>query len=194
MGVPLRKHTAQLAGKERVPRLPPPRTVHCAVVKRDQRIAVVGVRLAAGVVWFASASDTGQFVDDRTDRLVLADDSLGEDRALAELLQSMEALFARLGGPKIALLNAGSSRKGIKLNPTLRRGALEGVVAVAAHRQAGGLVRVTHERVEKCVGVRPTDAMLREKLASRVLGDPPARWSDRAPAFAAAVTVMEDGA
>lgn len=151
---------------------------------------VVGVHLAAGVAWFASTDGDGQFIEDRSDRIELQDDELGEARALDEFEESAEALLRRIQPQALALLNAGQSQRPPAAPDSRKRGALEGALLIAAHRTSTPVVRVGHQEVENELGHRPTKPNeLRQDLAAEVANGAPSNWSSRGPALAAAVVV-----
>ena len=152
---------------------------------------MLGVHIAAGTIWFARAKPDGAFVDDRPDRLVLAD-GLGDGRALSELEESLEETVARLKPQSIALLKPGSGLSQPKPADLLRRGHIEGVVHVACHRKDVPLELVTHNAVEKIVGKRPGGKDVREycKLVAGIhSSETPKQWANRAPAYGAALVV-----
>lgn len=151
-------------------------------------IKFTGVHLAAGVAWFAGADADGQFIEDRTDRIELQDEELGEARALHEFEESAEAFLRRIQPQALALLNAGQSQRPPAAPDSRKRGALEGVLMLAAHRTSTPVVRVGHQEVENELGHRPTKAKeLRKDLAAEVTDGAPSNWNSRGPALAAAV-------
>jgi len=153
---------------------------------------ILGVHIAAGVLWFGCVTLTGDHVDDRDDRLVLEDAKLGEARALSELEESLEALLVRLAPAAIALLDAGSSSQARAATVAQRRGQLEAVLLVAACRTGTDLVRVTHPAVRKTFGVSPARQELRRLTADELGIAPPPNWNHRAPAFAVALVIARE--
>jgi hypothetical protein len=56
-------------------------------------VSVLGVHIAAKVVWLAGVSPEDDLVSDQTDRLSLAGGGMTEERALAELEESIEGVL-----------------------------------------------------------------------------------------------------
>jgi Holliday junction resolvasome RuvABC endonuclease subunit len=155
--------------------------------------AILGVHLAAGVLWFGLVSQDGGHVEDRTDRLTLEDGRLGEPRALAELEESVEALLRRLRPSAVGLLNAGTSKQAPKPTVSRRRGHLEAVVLMAAERTSTGVVRVTQDSVKKAFGGTPASKEARDAIAAELGIEPLPNWDNRAPAYATALVVAGEG-
>ncbi len=152
---------------------------------------VLRVHLAAGVAWFAGVSRERKFVNDRLDRLTLQDVEQGEPRALHEFEESLEALFLRIAPTTVALLNAGQSKQAQSPLDARKRGWLEGMIMLAVHRTPPALVRVTHGQVEAHLDARPAAKALRGKLSDKLTSEPPPKWNCRAPAFAAALVLVD---
>lgn len=152
---------------------------------------VLGVHIAAGTFWFASVQAGGTFVDYRTDRLKVAFD-LGEERALSEVEESLQALFGRLQPGAVALLKPGTGQNQPKASDTLRRGHLEGVLLIASYRKRVRVELVTHNAVEKIVGERPSGAKYCALAAAKLSCERPNQWSNRAPAYGAGLVVAGD--
>lgn len=148
---------------------------------------VLGIHLAAGVCWFGLVSPESKYVDDRIDRLTLEDSKLGEARALAELEESVQALLRRLQPTGVALLNAGASKQAMSPSDARRRGQLEAVVLLAAHRTSTTISRVTHDEVKKAFGTTAASKELRAVIARELAITPRTKWDNRAPAFASAL-------
>jgi Holliday junction resolvasome RuvABC endonuclease subunit len=148
----------------------------------------VGMHIAAGVVWLAQATrEDRAFINDPVDRLELESGDLSPGRALAELVESLESVLARLAPAGVALLSAGSGQNRPSTADLLRRGRIESAIMIAASHQSVPLVEVSHDAVKRAVGVSPAKkATLLSMLAERV-PDPPKKWSERAPAYAAAI-------
>lgn len=152
----------------------------------------LGVHLKAGVAWLAVVDADGDLVLDRVDRLE-PPKGLSEARALAELEESLEHLLNRLHPGTVALLKPGSSTRNPSPSVSRSRGRLEGAVLIAAHRSGTPLVEVTHDAVERCVGARPPAAEFPDLALAHVTSGRPARWGERAPAFAAGLTALTRG-
>jgi hypothetical protein len=148
---------------------------------------VLGVHIAAGTLWFAQVDADGAFVDDRVIRLDQSE-ALGETRALSEIQESFGDLLRRLGPRSVAVLKPGSGSQQAPKD-LLRRGRLEGAVMVASHRAGTRVEMVTHNAVEKLVGVRPSDRSYGKRAAGLLSCEPPNRWASRAAAFGAAAVV-----
>jgi hypothetical protein len=156
----------------------------------ETAVATLGVHVAAGTLWLAPVAHDGTLVNDRVDRFELAGSELTEERRLAELEESLEALLRRLGPRAVALLNAGKTPRPPSPSDSRRRGWLEAALMIAAARTACAVMRVTHDAVEKEAGVRPSDKEFRKRMAERLPSATPARWSDRAPAYGAAIVAL----
>lgn len=153
-------------------------------------VAALGVHVSAGVAWLGSASSEGELVLNSTDRLEAEIGGLSLGRSFSEFEEGFEALLRRLEPGCVALLDAGKSRHKLKVSTSLRRGAVEALVTLAAFRADTALRRVTHDQVEKALGHRPSHDSLATRLAKGLEEQRPARWKDRVPAFAAALTVI----
>jgi len=162
----------------------------CAVVSCT---SVIGVHIAAGVVWLAQAADDGSFVDDRVDRLEFQSGGLEPGRELAELVESLEDVFSRLAPHTVAILAAGSSVNRPPMADMLRRGRLEAAVMIAASRISIRLVEVSHDDVKRTIGARPSDKKALTKLLAERVPSPPKRWPERVVAYAAAIFALEGG-
>ena len=90
-------------------------------------------------------------------------------RIVREFEESLKELIVRLNPDVIALLEAGQSQNPPSAQASRRRGWLEGAVMMAAHRTTTRLVRVTHTQVKNELGVRPSQAAIREVLRDKVV-------------------------
>lgn len=156
-------------------------------------LTCLGVHLTPGVAWVALVDSTDALIDGRDDRLAVPSGELSEGRALSEFLKSFEALIRVVGPDQIALLDVGRTRFKPKVADSQRRGQAEAILLVAAHRGASeGVTRISHDQVEGVFESRPSDDGFPKIAASRLPGDPPPRWTDRAKAYAAAVAALKD--
>lgn len=156
--------------------------------------SVIGVHIAAGVVWLAQAADDGSFVDDRVDRLEFQSGGLEPGRELAELVESLEDVFSRLAPQAVAILAAGSSVNRPPMADMLRRGRLEAAVMIAASRNSIRLVEVSHDDVKRTIGARPSDKKALTILLAERVPSPPKRRPERVVAYAAAIFALEGDA
>ncbi|MHB8220576.1 MAG: hypothetical protein ACYDHU_09705 [Acidimicrobiales bacterium] len=149
---------------------------------------VLGAHIKSGTIWLACAGPDGELLPDRQDRLELADGELGRPRALVELLESLEAVLERLRPRTVVLLRAGTSSHPRATSGVQRRSWLEAVIMLACHRTDTRFLEVTHDRVKKIVGVKPSGKEFAATVAAQIEGKAPPRWGDRAPAYGAALT------
>ncbi len=156
-------------------------------------VAALGVHIAAGTAWFAPTSALCELVPDAVDRLELKENELDLPRALSELELSIEHLLGRQTPGVVVLLRPGT---GYSPSPSdsRRRGWIEGALLTACHRSGTEFVDVTHDRLKKQFGIKPTNKAFAAGLADRLDGKPPVKWGDRALAFAAALTTLEETA
>lgn len=157
----------------------------------NDSVVVLGVHIAARVLWLAPVSSDGDLVVDRTDRLELAEEGLSLGRALSELEESLEQLVRRLQPSIVAILKPGTSRTPPAPSDSRRRGWLEGTLMIAVQRAGCGLDEVTHDAVKGEFGLRPSDKEFRERVARQISCARPPRWADRAPAYGAALVALE---
>lgn len=154
-------------------------------------VGALGVHISAGIAWLGPVTPDGVLLDDSTDRLAAEIEDLPLGRSFSEFEEGFEALLRRLSPRSVALLDAGKSRHKPKASVSRRRGAVEALVSLAAFRTEMPLESVTHDRVEAALGHRPSHDSLAVELGRRLEERPP-RWSERAPAFAAALAVVSD--
>jgi len=138
------------------------------------------------MVWVAVIDDSGGLVADRIDRLELETSELSLPRSLSEFEETVEHLLRRLVARELVLVRAGSSQRHQAANDYRRRGWIEGVLMIAAHRTGVTFSDVTHDRIEGAFGVRPSDPSFSKIMSEHLAVRTPARWKERAPAFAAA--------
>lgn len=157
----------------------------------DGTVDVLGAHITAGVTWLAPVSRGGGLVADHVDRLELGGGALSEERALSEFEESFEALLSRLQPGVVALLDMGTSGRPSKPTVVRSRGQMEGALMIACERGSCGLTRISHDQVQKAVGMRPTAQGFSRQLGKRLSSDPPVRWNERGPAYAAASVFLE---
>jgi hypothetical protein len=155
-------------------------------------VAIVGVHIAADTVWLAPIAVDGALVIGDDDRLQLYSPALPLTRALSEFEQSFEEILDRCQPNVLALLKPGASQRKPAPSDSRRRGWLESAMMIAGHRSGIEIAEVTHEKVAKCLGVRPTDPSFVSRAAERLPSGPPQRWKERAPAYGAAVAVLPE--
>lgn len=151
--------------------------------------SVIGVHLAAGVAWLAPASAPGDLVSDLPDRLEIGA-GVGVARGLAEFEESFRELLRTEEVDKVALLKPGSSRRPPRPSISIQRGRIEGAIFIATSRAPCELHEISHQAVEKLIGVRPTDGAFSDLVAERLTRPVPKRWGERAPAYGAALTAL----
>ena len=61
---------------------------------------------------------------------------------------------------------------------------------IAAHRTGTDLVEVTHAAVKSLFGIGPTDKDFSKLMSERISCERPPKWSDRAPAYGAALVAI----
>lgn len=152
---------------------------------------MLGVHLAAGTAWLAPTSIDGDLVGDLPDRLEVGA-GVDSARGLAEFEEGLEELIRNAEMGRVALLKPGSSTRPQKPTLSIQRGRIEGAIFIAASRASCQLLEVSHQAVEKVIGVRPTDKSFGTLVSERLSGPAPTRWSQRAPALAAALTAIGD--
>ena len=157
----------------------------------NEKTAVLGAHIAAGLIWFAAVSDDGGLVADSADRLELAD--LPNGRGLSELEESIEAVLNRVDPGKVVLLDAGSSKRPPSPSTVRKRAWLESALMIASARTNRSVSTISHASVKTLLGVGPTAPDFKTQMAERLNGDTPTRWSDRAPAFGAALAELQRG-
>jgi hypothetical protein len=153
---------------------------------------VIGVHIGGRVVWLATVDSEGRLLADRDDRLELVEESeLAAPRALSEFEETAEHLLGRLAPSHLVLVRAGSSRMA---SPTdsRRRGWIEGALMMAVHRSGVLFSDVTHDAIKKEFGARPTDPELARIMATHLAENPPPRWKERSPAYAAALLALRE--
>jgi hypothetical protein len=154
--------------------------------------SAIGAHIAGPVAWLAVVDGDGNLMDDRADRLELEAAELSQSRSISEFEETVEHLLGRLVPGRLTLVRAGSSRL-VTPSDSRRRGWIEAALMMAAQRSGVEFSDVTHEKIEKEFGARPTDSTFGRIMATRLEEDPPPRWKERAPAFAAALLAQGDG-
>jgi hypothetical protein len=155
-------------------------------------VRVLGVHIAAGVVWIAGVSASRKFVEDRVDRLEGAGTGLDDGQTLAELIESMEGLITRLGPAVIALRSAGSSSNRQPQADLLRRGRVEGALMIAASNSSCPLVEVTIPAMAKAIGASKTSKGVIAEALVALVPEHPANWANRGVAFGAGLAALEE--
>jgi hypothetical protein len=150
------------------------------------------VHIAGPVARLAVVDGDGTLMDDRADRLELEAAELLQPRSISEFEETVEHLLGRLVLGRLILLSAGTSRL-VTPSDSRRRGWIEAALMMATQRAGVAFSGVTHEKIEKEFGARPTDSTFGRIMATHLAKDPPPRWKERAPAFAAALLAQGDG-
>lgn len=153
--------------------------------------SILGVHLAAGVAWLAPVSETGDLRSGRPDRLEVGA-GVSAARGLAEFEESFEHLLRTSDVDHVAILKPGSSRRAPRPLVSIQRGRLEGAMLIASSRASAEVFEVSHQAVEKLIGVRPTDDSFSTLIAEQLSGSAPTRWAERSPAYGAALTILAD--
>jgi hypothetical protein len=155
-------------------------------------VVVLGLHIAADVLWVACVAADGELMNAEPDRLQLKGGGQQEEFALAELEESVESVLQRFDPDSVALLRSGTSKRQPAPTRTQRRAWIEASVMIACARAAKDLAWITHERIKTVIGLRPTAEEFQVRVADRLGTDPPPRWAERAPAYAAGVVVLKD--